>query len=178
MATKYLQGDIIDQVRRVTENVDYFSLLCTLSKSKTSQEVNRLFTAPVDSFRININYIISKNAVHFCALFLSILFQDGFEIDWQNLKLISVVIKNKLKDIVKEFGIDLSTEMSRNSLQTGFDTLNGTYVKQRKTRYIFIHDKICNIVPVICGKKITEYFIKYATEIFIKIISLMNQSQQ
>lgn len=121
MATKYLNGDTIDHVMRVTENVDYFPWLCKLSKSKTSQEVLRLFTAPVDSISIHINYIISENTVQLCALVLCILFQDGFDIDWLNLKLTLVVIKNKRKDIVKEFGIDLSTEMSRSSLQTGFD---------------------------------------------------------
>ncbi|CAG2196363.1 unnamed protein product [Mytilus edulis] len=47
MLHKYLPDDIIDNIKQVTENVDYFPLLCKLSKDKTSEEVKKLFTAPL-----------------------------------------------------------------------------------------------------------------------------------
>ncbi|VDI08953.1 Hypothetical predicted protein [Mytilus galloprovincialis] len=171
MLHKYLPDDIIDNIKQVTENVDYFPLLCKLSKDKTSEEVKKLFAAPLISIKQNINNIINENKNNFCALVLCIIFHDGFDTDW--LKLGSVSERNnmktdKLEYIVKEFDIDLSKEMHRNSLKAGFSTLNGTYLKLRGTEYRMIHDKIYKMAAVICGQHLTECFIKYAPSVFIR----------
>ncbi|CAG2225691.1 unnamed protein product [Mytilus edulis] len=171
MLQKYLPDDIIDNLKQVTENVDYFPLLCKLSKGKTFEEVKILFTAPLISIKKNIDNIISENREQFCALTLCIVFNDGF--DTNRLKLASVSKKNniktdKLEDIVKEFDIDLSKEKHRNSLKSGFSTLVGTFLKLRDTDYIMIHDKIYKMVAVVCGNHIPECLIKYAPPEFIQ----------
>ncbi|CAG2233483.1 unnamed protein product [Mytilus edulis] len=165
MLHKYLPDDIIDNIKQVTENVDYFPLLCKLSKDKTSEEVKKLFTAPLISIKQNINNIIHENKEQFCVLVLCIIFNEGFDTDW--LKLGSVSERknmelDKLEYIVKEFDIDLSKQKHRNSLKACFSTLNGTYLKLRGTEYRMIHDKIYKMAAVICGQHLTECFIKYA----------------
>ncbi|CAC5382453.1 unnamed protein product [Mytilus coruscus] len=171
MLNKYLPDDIIDNLKHVTENVDYFPLLCKLSKDKSPEEVKKLFTAPLISIKKNINIIIDENKNQFCALALCILSDGGFNTD--SLKKGSVLVnktckKDKLKDIVKEFDIDLGKEKHRNSLKAGFSTLNGTYLKLRGTEYRIIHDKIYKMAAVICGQHIKEFFIKYASSICIR----------
>ncbi|CAG2251705.1 unnamed protein product [Mytilus edulis] len=171
MLHKYLPDDIIDNIKQVTENVDYFPLLCKLSKDKTSEEVKKLFTVPLISIKENINNIIHENKQQFCALVLCIIFNDGFDTDW--LKLGSVSERKNMKidqlvHIVKEFDIDLSKQRQRNSLKADFSTLNGTYLKLRGTEYRMIHDKIYKMAAVICGQHLTECFIKYAPAIFIR----------
>ncbi|VDI03046.1 Hypothetical predicted protein [Mytilus galloprovincialis] len=203
MLHKYLPHDIIDNIKQVTENVDYFPLLCKLSKDKTFEDVKKLFIAPLISIKKNINNIINENKEQFCALTLCIIFNDGFNTDWltkgsvsDNKKNINNIINenkdplcaftsfisskcrlikdwlklgsvserkdDKLVNIVKEFDIDLYKEEHRNSLKSGFSTLNGTYLKLRGTEYRMIHDKIYKMAAVICGKHLTECFIKYA----------------
>ncbi|CAG2251700.1 unnamed protein product [Mytilus edulis] len=171
MLHKYLPDDIIDNIKQVTENVDYFPLLCKLSKDKTSEEVKKLFTVPLISIKQNINNIIHENKEQFCVLVLCIIFNEGFDTDW--LKLGSVSERknmelDKLEYIVKEFDIDLSKQKHRNSLKACFSTLNGTYLKLRGTEYRMIHDKIYKMAAVICGQHLTECFIKYAPAIFIR----------
>ncbi|CAG2254650.1 unnamed protein product [Mytilus edulis] len=171
MLHKYVPDDIIDNIKQVTENVDYFPLLCKLSKDKTSEEVKKLFAAPLISIKQNINNIIHENKQQFCALVLCIIFNDGFHTDWLKVGSVSErknMKTDKLEYIVKEFDIDLSKEMHRNSLKAGFSTLNGTYLKLRGTEYRMIHDKIYKMAAVICGQHLTEYFIKYATPEFIQ----------
>ncbi|CAG2190148.1 unnamed protein product [Mytilus edulis] len=170
MLHKYLPDDIIDNIKQVTENVDYFPLRCKLSKDKTSEEVKKLFAAPLISIKQNINNIIHENKQQFCALVLCI-FNDGFDTDWLKLGSVSErknMKTDKLEYIVKEFDIDLSKEMHRNSLKAGFSTLNGTYLKLRGTEYRTIHDKIYKMAAVICGQHLTECFIKYAPSVFIR----------
>ncbi|XP_063412635.1 uncharacterized protein LOC134695341 [Mytilus trossulus] len=203
MLHKYLPHDIIDNIKQVTENVDYFPLLCKLSKDKTFEDVKKLFIAPLISIKKNINNIINENKEQFCALTLCIIFNDGFNTDWltkgsvsDNKKNINNIINenkdplcaftsfisskcrlikdwlklgsvserkdDKLVNIVKEFDIDLYKEEHRNSLKSGFSTLNGTYLKLRGTEYRMIHDKIYKMAAVSCGKDLTECFIKYA----------------
>ncbi|VDI06582.1 Hypothetical predicted protein [Mytilus galloprovincialis] len=125
MLHKYLPDDIIDNIKQVKENFDYFPLLCKLSKDKTCEEVEKLFTAPLDSIKTDIITIIDTNKEHFCALVLCILFNDGFDTDWLKLGSVSEKEKkDKLEHIVKEFDIDLSKERHRNSLKAGFSTLH------------------------------------------------------
>ncbi|VDI17822.1 Hypothetical predicted protein [Mytilus galloprovincialis] len=171
MLHKYLPDDIIDNIKQVTENVDYFPLLCKWSKYKTFEEVKKLFTAPLDSIKTDIITIIDTNKEHFCALVLCIFFNDGFDTDWLKLESVSEkknTKKDKLEHIVNEFDIDLSKEKHRNSLKTSFSTLNGTYLKLRGTEYRMIHDKIYKIAAVICVQHLPECFIKYAPSIFIR----------
>ncbi|CAG2251751.1 unnamed protein product [Mytilus edulis] len=161
MLHKYVPDDIIDNIKQVTENVDYFPLLCKLSKDKTSEEVKKLFTAPLISIKQNINNIIHENKQQFCALVLCILFNDGFDTDWLKLGSVSErknMKTDKLEYIVKEFDIDLSKQKHRHSLRAGFSTLNGTYLKLRGTEYRMIHDKIYTMAAVICGQKLYRMF--------------------
>ncbi|CAC5354915.1 unnamed protein product [Mytilus coruscus] len=168
MLHKYLPDDIIDNIKQVTENVHYFPLLCKLSKDKTSEEVKKLFTTPLKSIVENIEYIIIENKYQFCALVLCILFNGGFNTDRMNLLSALEKKEDKLEDIVKEFDIDLRKEKHRNSLKSGFSTLNGTFFKLRDMEYRMIHDKIYKMVAVICGQRLTECFIKYAPPEFIQ----------
>ncbi|VDI68968.1 Hypothetical predicted protein [Mytilus galloprovincialis] len=171
MLHMYLPDDIINNIKQVTENVDYFPLLCKLSKDKTSEEVKKMFTAPLISIKNNIINIINENKEQFCALVLCIVFNDGFNTDWLKLRSVSENNNTKtdtLEHIMKEFDIALSKEKQRNSLKASFTTLNGTYLKLRGTEYRIIHDKIYKMASVICGQHLTEFFIKYASSVFIR----------
>ncbi|VDI45105.1 Hypothetical predicted protein [Mytilus galloprovincialis] len=168
MLKKYLPNDIIIDNIKVTESVDYFPLLCKLSKEKTSEEVRKLFTAPLISIKQNINTIIDENKEQLCALTLCILFRDGFNTDWLKTGSSVVNTTDTLEDIVKQLDIDLSKEKHRNSLKAGFSTLNGTYLKLRGIEYRIIHDKIYTMAAKICGQHLPECFIKHAPAIFIR----------
>lgn len=69
MAKMYHLDDMIDKVIKVAENINFFPLLCKMSKDKNSEEVLNLFTAPVDSLRKNIEHIILKVIWSFVPLF-------------------------------------------------------------------------------------------------------------
>ncbi|XP_063411143.1 uncharacterized protein LOC134694079 [Mytilus trossulus] len=169
MLEKYIPKAITDSVMKVDEKVDFFPLLCKLAKCKTTKEVIELFTAPVDSIIENINHIVSEKKEQFFALALCLLFDDKFNTDWLKLKSISAEEKkDRLADILKEFEIDLSKEMQRNALKSGFTTLEGTYLKKIGSEYRIIHDKIHEMAAVTCGQRLPECFIKYAPPEFIR----------
>ncbi|CAG2222923.1 unnamed protein product [Mytilus edulis] len=177
MAKMYHLDHMIDKVIKVEENINFFPLLCKLSKDKNSEEVLKLFTAPVESIRKNIKHIIFESDMQFCALVLCVLYEDGFDTDWLKLQsILETEKRNKLEEIVKEFDIKLSREMSRKTLKLAFDTLVGTYLRQRGTEYRMIHDIIHELAAVICGKKLTECFIKYAPSVFIRDHFILNLS--
>ncbi|XP_071150630.1 uncharacterized protein [Mytilus edulis] len=170
MAHMYLTDDMTSNLNviKVMEEVDFFPLLCKLATNKSSEEVIKLFTAPVDCITQNINHIVLRNKEQFCALVLCILFDNGFDTDWLNLKSAQVMNDKKLLEIVKAFNKDLSNEMSRNALKIGFNTLSGTYLKQRGTEYRMIHDKVHDMAAVVCGQHLIECFIKYSPSVFIR----------
>ncbi|XP_076088538.1 uncharacterized protein LOC143058950 [Mytilus galloprovincialis] len=165
---KYLPDNIIDTLMPFVGDLDFFPLLCKMSKNKTLHEVRKLFTDPVDIIERNIHCIISESKLQFCAIVLCIVFDDGFRTDWLKLTSAPETKRAKLEYIVKEFDIDLTKEMSRNYLKDCFRTLNGTYLKQKGTKYIMIHDKIYKMAAIICGQQLTECFIKYTPSVFIR----------
>ncbi|CAG2200175.1 unnamed protein product [Mytilus edulis] len=81
MLQKYLPDDIIDNVKQVTENVDYFPLLCKLSKDKPSKEVAKLFTAPLDSIKRASPPLLIQTKTNSVLLFcVSYLMMDSIQI--------------------------------------------------------------------------------------------------
>ncbi|CAC5379936.1 unnamed protein product [Mytilus coruscus] len=165
---KYLPDNIIDTLMPLVGDLDFFPLLCKMSKNKTYKEVKKLFTDPVYIIQRNIQCIISESKLQFCAIVLCITFDGGFKTDWLKLTSAPETKRAKLEYIVNEFDIDLTKEMSRNYLKDGFRTLNGTYLKQRGTEYRMIHDKIYKMAAIICGQQLTECFIKYTPSVFIR----------
>ncbi|VDI71558.1 Hypothetical predicted protein [Mytilus galloprovincialis] len=170
IANMYFSNDITDKmnVTQVMKEVNFFPLFCKCSEYKSSDEVIKLFTAPVDTVTKDVYHIVHTHKEQFCALVLCILFENGFNIDWLELYSAFQNIKDKLEDILKEFDIDFSKQMYRNSLRFGFSSLNGTYLKRRGTHYKMIHDKMYQLAAVICGQHLTGCFIKYAPAIFIR----------
>ncbi|CAG2255177.1 unnamed protein product [Mytilus edulis] len=168
MLHKYIKDDINDNIVEVMDKVDYFPLLCKLSKNKSSEEVRKLLTDPVDRIKKTINIIIAENEKQFCVLVLCILFDDGFNTNWLEVESVPAEKKYKLEEIVKEFGIDLSKQLSRKILKSSFDTLTDTYLKRIGTEYRMIHDKIYVMAATICGQLLTQSFIRYAPYVFIR----------
>ncbi|VDI12122.1 Hypothetical predicted protein [Mytilus galloprovincialis] len=169
MAKIYRLGHMIDKVMKIEGNIDFFPLLCKLSKDIKSEEVLNLFTAPVDSIKKTIKHIVLESDMQCCALVLCVLYYDGFDTDWLKLKsILETEKRNKIEDIVKEFDIDLSKEKSRKTLKLCFDTLDGTYLRRRGTYYRMIHDMIHKLAVIICGQKLTECFIKHVSSVFIR----------
>ena len=168
MLQKYIPDTWYASVMKFEKNVDFFPLLCKMSKNKTSEEVIELFTTSIDYIKKSINHIILGSNDQSCALVLCILFDDGFNTNWLNLKSAPEKKKEKLESIVKEFKIDLYIESSRNALISAFNTLNGTYLKQRGAEYSMIHDKIQEMAAAICGQRRPVCFIKFSSSLFIR----------
>lgn len=170
IAKMYIRHDIVEDLYQYMEDIDWFPLLCKLSKGKSIEGVKSLFTAPVESICKDIDEFIKdkQNNYHFCALVLCILFDDGFNKDWVKLDSAPKDMKGKIEGIVKEFDINLSKELRRNELKTSFSTLDGTYLKSRGTKYRIIHDRIYEMACIMCGKLLTECFIRFSSSACIR----------
>ncbi|XP_063412598.1 uncharacterized protein LOC134695304 [Mytilus trossulus] len=169
MLQKYISNDVITKLNQeqVMDNVDFFPLLCKLSRGKTLEELKAHFTAPLGSIKRSISTITEENKFQLCALTLCVLFEGGFDIDLLTSRSPSRK-KDKLIYITNELDIKLSQETHSNALKLGFFTLNSTYIKLRGTMYRIIHDKIFKLAAVICGQHLTECFIKYAPSVLIR----------
>ncbi|CAC5412498.1 unnamed protein product [Mytilus coruscus] len=168
MIQKYLPEEMIHYVESILENFDCFPLLCCLSKNKTSEELVKLFSSPIEIIKSDVNNIHLQNKFQFCALVLCVLFREGFSEKWVQSKSMPEENKFKIYEIIKQLSIDLTIESSRKSLVEGFTILEGTYLKKRGTSYRIIHDKVYTFISVICGEHLTSCFLRYAPSSFIR----------
>ncbi|CAC5412566.1 unnamed protein product [Mytilus coruscus] len=170
MIQKYLKSEQINHVINHLCDFDFFPLLCKISKNLSFDKLKLLFTSPFKKIKEDIEDIIqlSKN-YQLCALILCILFEEGIKEEWlkSRLKTGPITLRKKLIEIASSCNIDLERELERRSLENGFSTLLGTFLKKNGTKYSLIHDKIYDIASVVCAQTFQESFIKYANGSFI-----------
>lgn len=168
MIQQYLPKEMINYVENILGNFDFFPLLCCLSRGKTSEELVKLFSSPIDIITNDVNSIYLNNKFQFCALVLCVLFQKGFNVTWIKSKSMPAENKFQIYEIVKELSIDLNIDSFRKSLVEGFTTLEDTYLKKRGTSYRIIHDKVHTFISVICSEHLTSCFLRYAPSSFVR----------
>ncbi|XP_052077128.1 ankyrin-1-like [Mytilus californianus] len=152
------------------ESFDFFPLLCKLAVGKNSDEIDKLFSSPVDTIEYDLKQFITwQNKYQLCALVLCILFLNGFNTDWLKLEYAPILERDKIKKVVDECGININLERKRKCLKCCFESLELTYLKKKFGNiYIMIHDKINEIAAFLYGQHLTECFIKYAPTSFVR----------
>lgn len=169
MIKKYVTRSNVDFVKIITtsENCYHFPLLCKMSKEKQAEQITKLFSSPINSMKNDIEEIIETKPSDYCALVLCVLFHDGFDEAYLNPKTTPENIRQKIKEIVDNFNINLERELERTRLRHTFDRLDGTYIKKTGSVYSIAHDMIYDMVAVTCGSRLIELFIEYGPISFI-----------
>ncbi|XP_052064699.1 uncharacterized protein LOC127704622 [Mytilus californianus] len=165
---KYLTSEQINHVIDHLCDFDFFPLLCKMSKNLSFDKLKLLFTSPIKTIKEDIEYMIeSGKNYQLCALILCILFEKGIKEEWLKSRVKTSPITSRKKLIALNCNIDLERELERRSLENGFSTLLGTFLKKNGTKYSIIHDKIYDIASVVCAQTFKECFIRFANGKFI-----------
>lgn len=166
---KYLTSEKINHVIDHLCDFDFFPLLCKMSKNLSFDKLKLLFTSPIETIKEDIEYMIESDNYQLCALILCILFEEGFKEEWikSRSKTVPIILRKKLIEITFHCNIDLGRDCARLSLEKAFSALLGTFLKKIGTNYSIIHDKIYDIVLVVCAQAYKECFIRNANGKFI-----------
>lgn len=151
-----------------TTKVD-FPLLCKLSKGKSIDEINRLFSDPLNSVKNDLKTVQKEDKLQFCAIALCTLFNNKFETKWLNLNCEScdIRIRKAVIEMCLEFNLDLTILNEFESIQDQFDNKKMDWLNKSGETFHHIHDEIFNIASILCGKTYQRCFINHAPSSFI-----------
>lgn len=145
-----------------------FPLLCKLSKGKSIDEIDRLFSDPIKSIKDDLKKVQKGDRFQFCAIAICTLCNNKLETKWLNLNCETndIRIKRAVTEMCLEFNIDLNIPNDFKSIQDQFDKQMDWLSKSGDT-YHHIHDEIFHIASILCGKTYQRCFINHAPSSFI-----------
>ncbi|CAC5376411.1 unnamed protein product [Mytilus coruscus] len=171
MIKKYApNAEKIDYMTEGTSTKKFdFPLLCKLSKGKSIDEINRLFSDPLQSIKNDLKTVQKDDRLQFCAIALCTLCNNKFETKWLNLNCepYDIRIMKAVNEMCLEFNLDLKILNDLESIQDQFDNKQMDWLSKSGDTYHHIHDEIFNIASILCGKTYQRCFINHAPSSFI-----------
>ncbi|CAC5381977.1 ANK [Mytilus coruscus] len=160
MAGKYLPEDMVSSLS-LTENFnkyDFFPLLCKLSSNKTSADIEKLYSHPVDFIRQDLLSMMKlSDQTTVATLFLFVIYNNCLT---KELFCRKSEIRNVLQDLSEEFKIPYVFSIKIVKKQLEF--LKQSYVIETEKKYKVIHDKIFDIMISFFGQYLFDLVLQYA----------------
>ncbi|XP_076108937.1 uncharacterized protein LOC143076925 [Mytilus galloprovincialis] len=159
-----------DQVKELSDEYDFFPLLCSLYYKQKLQEhvnINNFFSNPFDIFANELTDMYREGdagKMKYCSLVLCVMFNNTLKDEY-------FTSKDKKSGLVIEDLLDkceLNKGTSIERLRKSLETLKGTYVVKEERTYKIIHDKLFDFLAKYFGKKMLHLFIEHATSDFIR----------
>ncbi|XP_063448222.1 uncharacterized protein LOC134727766 [Mytilus trossulus] len=168
LAEVYLKENT-DKVKKLSENYDFFPLLCSLYHKQNLQKnvsVTSFFSNPFEVFKDQLVQMYRESdagKMQYCSLVLCVMFNNT--LTEENLS-----PKDKIgavtEDLLEECELNKGTSIKR--LRKSLETLEGTYVVKEGTTYKIIHDKLFDFLAKYFGENMLQIFIIHANTGFIR----------
>ena len=157
----------VDEVIDVSEEHDFFPLLCALYQKDNRVDIKSFFEKPFNFYTAEIDYLSAsdseKDQCKVCALVLCVIFNNRFKEEYlttENNEIQLVIQSTLLK-------CKLSKGSSFEKLREALRTLEGTFVVKVDKVYRAMHDKLYDFLAYYFGGKMPELIIKHAQSDFI-----------
>ena len=167
LVRKYFEKEKVDEVIDVSEEHDFFPLLCALYQKDNHVDIKSFFEKPFNFYTAEIDYLsasdFEKDQCKVCALVLCVIFNNRFKEEYlttENNEIQLVIQSTLLK-------CKLSKGSSFEKLHDALRTLEGTFVVKIDKVYRAIHDKLYDFLAYYFGGKMPELIIKHVQSDFI-----------
>ncbi|VDI48402.1 Hypothetical predicted protein [Mytilus galloprovincialis] len=160
IANNYI-GTSMRDIDDLSQNCDFFPLLCSLYHEKKDVDVKEFFKNPFAVYKNELDKLNEhgdEGKYRICSLALCVLFNNHLEEKWFQGK---VTKRQKLiiKDTYNACGLD--RQISKAKLQHALDTLDGTFICKQNGIYRTVHDKLFDFLAHYFGKKMIECLIDH-----------------
>ncbi|VDI03208.1 Hypothetical predicted protein, partial [Mytilus galloprovincialis] len=160
IASKYI-GTGFANLEKLSENSDFFPLLCSLYNEKNHGDVNIFFENPYIVYENEIDSLSrqgDEGKCKKCCLALLVIFNNQLEEKWFQGRITKAQTKI-IKDTCEACGMN---SIPKANLKTELDTLVGTFVSKQDGIYRTIHDKLFDFLAYYFGQKIKECLIEHS----------------
>ncbi|XP_052073100.1 uncharacterized protein LOC127711173 isoform X12 [Mytilus californianus] len=160
IANTYI-GTSMKDIHDLSQNCDFFPLLCSLYHEKKDVDVKEFFKNPFAVYKNELDRLSEhgdEEKYKICSLALCVLFNNHLDEKWF-LGKVTKRQKQIIKDTYNACGLDRG--ISKVKLQHALDTLVGTFICKQIGIYRTIHDKVFDFLAHYFGQKMIECLIDH-----------------
>ncbi|XP_052074473.1 uncharacterized protein LOC127712207 isoform X4 [Mytilus californianus] len=167
IAEKYVSSDQMQTLKRHKNLIqfDCFPLLCRIFLSKSTCDIVKFFSSPVEIIKDDLLSLMKENdQTTIATLSLFVLYNNC--ITEEDLSLRNKATKDILNHLSDTFltSQHLSFAVVRNQIES----LQNSYVKKTRNEYRVIHDKLFDILASFYGEHMKELLLDYCPPEFIR----------
>ncbi|XP_052081181.1 ankyrin-1-like [Mytilus californianus] len=154
-------GTSMKDIHDLSQNCDFFPLLCSLYHEKKDVDVKEFFKNPFAVYKNELDRLSKhgdEEKYKICSLALCVLFNNHLDEKWF-LDKVTKRQKQIIKDTYNACGLDRG--ISKVKLQHALDTLDGTFICKQNGIYRTIHDKVFDFLAHYFGQKMIECLIDH-----------------
>ncbi|XP_076116866.1 uncharacterized protein LOC143084339 [Mytilus galloprovincialis] len=153
-------GTNVKDIDDLSQNSDFFPLLCYLYHEKKSSDVKEFFRNPFVVYKNELDRL-SENGdegnFKMCSLALCILFNNQLEEKWFQGKATDEQ-RQIINDTCEACGFN---SIPKEKLKKSLDTLDGTFICKQNGIYRTVHDKLFDFLANYFGQKMIECLIDH-----------------
>ncbi|VDI62488.1 Hypothetical predicted protein [Mytilus galloprovincialis] len=163
IAKKYIGSSLVD-IDKLSQNSDFFPLLCSLYNEGKHGNVNEFFKNPYIVYKNELDNLRRHGSeVQICSLSLLVLFNNQLREKWFQGRITNIQTKI-IKNTCETFGIN---SIPKITLKKELDTLVGTFVCKQDGIYRTIHDKLFDFLAYYFGQQMLECLIEYGESVLV-----------
>ncbi|XP_052085333.1 uncharacterized protein LOC127722974 isoform X12 [Mytilus californianus] len=154
-------GSSLDDIDKLSQNSEFFPLLCSLYDREENGDVKDFFKNPFNVYQNeldNLSRYGDDGILRICSLALCVIFNNQLEEKWFKGKLTDEQ-KHIIEDICDACELNRST--SKAKLKKSLDTLDGTFICKQNGIYRTVHDKLFDFLAHYYGQKMIECLIDH-----------------
>ncbi|VDI50751.1 Hypothetical predicted protein [Mytilus galloprovincialis] len=154
-------GTSVDDMDDLSQNSEFFPLLCSLYHGGKNGDVKEFFKNPFNVFQNKLDNLSRHGDggnYEICSLALCVLSNNHLKEKWFQGK-VTDEQQHIIKDICDAFEINRST--SKTKLKKALDTLDGTFICEQNGMYRTVHDKLFDFLAHYFGQKMIECLIDH-----------------
>ncbi|CAC5418335.1 unnamed protein product [Mytilus coruscus] len=154
-------GTSVDDMDDLSQNSEFFPLLCSLCHGGKNGDVIEFFKNPFNVFQSKLDNLSRHGDggnYEICSLALCVLSNNHLKEKWFQGK-VTDKQQHIIKDTCDAFEINRST--SKTKLKKAIDTLDGTFICKQNGIYRTVHDKLFDFLAHYFGQKMIECLIDH-----------------
>ncbi|VDI14710.1 Hypothetical predicted protein [Mytilus galloprovincialis] len=151
----------LSDVDRLSQNCEFFPLLCSLYHEEKHGDVKEFFKNPFSIYQNELDNLRSngdEGNYKICSLCLLVLFDNKLNEKWFKGK-----VTNEQRYLLEDTcgACRLNRGTSKEELKEALNTLDGTFVHKQNGIYKTVHDKLFDFLAYYFGQKMIECLIDH-----------------
>ncbi|CAC5386504.1 unnamed protein product [Mytilus coruscus] len=154
-------GSSLDHIDKLSQNSEFFPLLCSLYDRGKNGDVEDFLKNPFNFYQNELDNLCwygDEGILRVCSLALCVIFNNHLEEKWFKGKLTDEQ-KHIIEDVCDAYEINRIT--SKAKLKKALDTLDGTFIYKQNGIYRTVHDKLFDFLAHYFGHKMIECLIDH-----------------